>query len=668
MKLLFRKSVSALLSVALVFGLGFLGSFYLTDEASAQPNNPIDQMIENSRLPVAEASTITVEQDILDMKNDITDASSDALGENSLGDVYDGAGNASGEPIGIPSEEGEGEGQGEGEGAEELPKGPYFRTNLSNYNGETIDKNTDPREFKVTIEHLVPGWTAQSIEFYQNGSVCSTYSGNADGGTFEFVDGTNIISFKIVYGLEDGSVQEARSIDFTIYYQDIEKDIGIWWTHDDKGNEFIWNDSRLSFEAGTNPAEGVNLEVSCGSDHLFSSESGFDGGTYTANLVEGENIIRFSATGEGKNPAYREVKVIYEKANGLHINTDLRSTTVYQSEFQFFVQAIGVQSDDSSLTVKQNGTSISAHTIEGNTYHFTTTLGLGEQSTFYVLLTDADQKPVELTATIRYTRDPNAEKPSNQTVDLYTNISDDMVVNQDILEASFSATDQDGNTIYTNGFTVTVNGQAYGVSEAVGTRFVYRLPLNEGSNALTVTVRNGNEYTFDFNYVIIYEKIEEDKAIGTVQVSVEASTIGKGTLASGSVEIFSGQPASYAVVRFLENNGFECVVKGTLDNSLYLQFINKAGITAHVKVPTDLLDALEASYPGAYHGGYVADSLGEGDFSSSQSGWLVTVNGSSISGLSNAYLNDGDSVHIWFSLANGKDVGWDSSSGFSKVW
>ena len=165
--------------------------------------------------------------------------------------------------------------------------------------------------------------------------------------------------------------------------------------------------------------------------------------------------------------------------------------------------------------------------------------------------------------------------------------------------------------------------------------------------------------------------VADGEKIGTITLSVEASTVGLGYLISPrSVDIYQGLNLAGTVAQFLQDNGYEISNSGSLWDSFYIKYIIRSGITNGWLIPADLEDALNDD--GVMWTNEVStDSLGEFDFTS-QSGWLYSVNGQYPNySMSECYPKDGDTVRIRYTLAMGKDVGGgyiNGSSNYGKEW
>ena len=69
-----------------------------------------------------------------------------------------------------------------------------------------------------------------------------------------------------------------------------------------------------------------------------------------------------------------------------------------------------------------------------------------------------------------------------------------------------------------------------------------------------------------------------------------------------------------------------------------------------------MIDQEMKENPDFWTGNMDYNSLGEFDFTTG-SGWMFTLNGTPISGLSNEFPKDGDTCKMMFTLMRGSDIG-----------
>lgn len=216
--------------------------------------------------------------------------------------------------------------------------------------------------------------------------------------------------------------------------------------------------------------------------------------------------------------------------------------------------------------------------------------------------------------------------------------------------------------IYSNQIQVMMDGKV--ISNPTGSstyeyELFFPVPREGEVTHHTITVLawddEGNSRFITYN--VEYHFHDTGSVIGTVRVSIDATTVGLGILDSDTVELIQGETTAHVVTRMLDNNGYEFNHAGTLDNGFYLRSITRGDTFRRAKIDSRLKVLLERDGI-TFTSPSSRDKLGEFDFTR-DSGWLYSVNGALYPGKSMSAwkLNDGDTVHIRFTLASGKDVG-----------
>lgn len=162
-------------------------------------------------------------------------------------------------------------------------------------------------------------------------------------------------------------------------------------------------------------------------------------------------------------------------------------------------------------------------------------------------------------------------------------------------------------------------------------------------------------------YNVTYRSNDEGEVIGQVRVVVDATTVGVGIVADEKVDLIQGKPASYTLLAALEQMNFEYEFAGTEMIGFYIRSISRGNAFKKAEIPPELYamiqkDEIEMRSPCS------KNRLGEYDFTQG-SGWLYSVNGGNYAGkgLSEWYLNDGDTLYMRFTVAYGKDIGGSES-------
>lgn len=183
--------------------------------------------------------------------------------------------------------------------------------------------------------------------------------------------------------------------------------------------------------------------------------------------------------------------------------------------------------------------------------------------------------------------------------------------------------------------------------------------LVNGTNEISITAidEEGNTST-------LVRRIDVDlngsrPVEGTVSFSLEAPSLGLGTLYSVNAEIYEGESTASFVDRILKDAGFTIEHGGTTSYGYYLKRISKPGLTNGWKInPTVKMHLDEINAPETFN--IKSNSLGEHDLYD-PSGWVYSVNGSWPDGMSAITLRDGDELRIAFTLYYGYeyDGTWD---------
>ena len=212
------------------------------------------------------------------------------------------------------------------------------------------------------------------------------------------------------------------------------------------------------------------------------------------------------------------------------------------------------------------------------------------------------------------------------------------------------------------GIEVYLDGRELKETTGVGGQYEYVLhferPTVGDTEAHKVEIRawdkDGNSrYT---SYTVTYEAYDEGEVIGHVSMVIDATTVGLGVLDAFDYDIVQGKPAAATVLAMLEEFGYEPVYDGSVGVGFYLRGIRRSDTFRGAAIPDDLKecvvrDGIRFTSPCG------PDALTEHDFTTG-SGWLFAVNGTYPGkGLSDFYLNDGDTLYLRFTLAYGKDVG-----------
>lgn len=504
----------------------------------------------------------------------------------------------------------------------------YFTTNL--INGSTVSTP----EVDLIISHKQPALTVNRQTITVNG-VPTRFNG-----TLSLIEGKNVIEITVLYeGAEGHQIQVSKT--YTIYLQ---KDTLIITT--DLTDRTV---NQLSF--GFTAYASIGASRASLIAYVNGEKIEGSGNRFSTRLIEGTNEILLTATGGGQQLTQR-FEITAELPDGIEIHTDLYNHEVDNESFTFYASISG-GSERAALTVVANG-----ETLTGTNGTYACVLSRGN-NLIRLKATDVDGVEYTQSYTISFHRYivMRANEADTSMPRFATNIAKDMSITGSQFTLQVRGEDSAGKRIYGDHITVELNGLTLEDSgEDEGVTY-YRLKLIGGENRLKITVWDYEDrYVWD-EFILNCTTVADGEKIGTITLSVEASTVGLGYLiAPRSVDIYQGLNLAGTLAQFLQDNGYDMANAGTLWDGFYLQYIIRSGITNGWLIPADLEDAINED--GVMWTNEVsADSLGEFDFTA-ESGWMYSVNGQYPNfGMSECYPKDGDVVRVRFTLATGKDIG-----------
>lgn len=253
---------------------------------------------------------------------------------------------------------------------------------------------------------------------------------------------------------------------------------------------------------------------------------------------------------------------------------------------------------------------------------------------------------------------PTPAPEENKYPSVATDLTDGETVSASYRTFYVQAWDYQGNVLPSSSVEVLGNGQKlYSVSTDGEGIIAYRMELTEAENTVDIKVTDSEGWYYTLpQYRIIRSEDGEEQPAGTVNISIEAGSVGLGTILSSTpVEFYQGEQLSSVLLRLLDENGFDWRNEGSATSGFYLRSIGRSGLTAGASIPADLQAHLEAA--NCQMTDHDNDWLGEYDFTM-DSGWLYFVNGEYMNvGMAGYFPADGDSVRLRFSLYAGADVG-----------
>ena len=518
----------------------------------------------------------------------------------------------------------------------------YFTTNI--INGATVSTP----ELSLIISHKQPSLTVKRQVVKLNGMAASLTD------SLTLREGKNTIEITVIYeGAEGHQITVSKT--YTVYMEP-EKLVITTDLTDRTVNQ-------LSFSFTAYAALGSNRASLVA--YINGNKIEGSGNRFSTRLSEGANEIILTASGGGQQLTQR-FEILAELPDGIEIITDLYNREVDDENFSFHASLAG-GTERAALTVVVNG-----ETLSGTDGSYACVLARGN-NLIRLKATDVDGAEYTQSYTIAYHHYiiMRADEADESMPRFATNLTRGMSLTGNQFSLQVRGEDGKGQRLYGDHITVELNGSTLEDSgEDEGVTY-YRLKLIGGENRVTITVWDYEDrYVWD-EYVITCTTVADGEKIGTITLSVEASTVGLGYLISPrSVDIYQGLNLAGTVAQFLQDNGYEISNSGSLWDGFYIKYIIRSGITNGWLIPSDLEDALNDD--GVMWTNEVStDSLGEFDFTA-QSGWLYSVNGKYPNyGMSECYPKDGDAVRIRYTLAMGKDVGGgyvNGSGNYGKEW
>lgn len=219
-----------------------------------------------------------------------------------------------------------------------------------------------------------------------------------------------------------------------------------------------------------------------------------------------------------------------------------------------------------------------------------------------------------------------------------------------------SARDYRNTWLNSSHYNVTINGNKIYSSGTEGGVTSYKNEdyVVNGPNDVVVSVSDDLGNTAVKTYSVIVNTEGEMEKAGDIYLTVEARTVGLGTLVSGWVPIYEGDNMAAVVDRALKEEGFTPHTSdGGIWSGYYLEALERPGLTAGWSIPDPILQKLEEV--GATVQPPPTESVLSAQDIYRTSGWMYWVNGYRQDGFSAVTPYDGDEVKIFFSLYSGAE-------------
>lgn len=265
---------------------------------------------------------------------------------------------------------------------------------------------------------------------------------------------------------------------------------------------------------------------------------------------------------------------------------------------------------------------------------------------------DADGDTQLYIKKINYVR-PEGSTPTEKQPLIRTNLKENGIYNQATLNFDVWVTNYRGKALAYSDMEVMVNGSP---ADYIGemNRQTYSTQLRSGANTINIKITDEYQYTVRKTYTVFYQTGK-----GRITISLEAGTIGIPYLIKPKeIDVESGISLSLVLDEYLRSEGFTYTYTGDLNDGFYLAKIHKKNLIKGYQIPADLASKIRKDELLFDENGFESlDDLGEFDFCQG-SGWMYSINGLYSSyGFNKAYVQDGDTVRIRFTLAYGKDIG-----------
>lgn len=701
------KAIAAVLAVGILFSCLHI----LDNQATISPENPITQQEESLRFPIAQSANIVVDRDNLDTQPDIEQAEREHLPDSieippidvplsgyapgDGDDDGDGDDNSGGGDGHSASETSPGSGDPGGEhgindgvpggDAFELPADSiFFYFNLIDVQNPYY---TDDSRCFYAITHVFPQLEVENIVLLINNEpTLNFYDASTNRDYINLQRGENWIRARITYRFPDGTaaaVTAAANPPMVVLQDPLDIDFS------DTNLQSVYEDPVISFYVRPRP-EHARIQV-----FVNERQIPIDGnGNYNVRLQEGENWVTFRGTARGYNDTEVTRRVIYRLPR-IRIHSpelealDFRRTGRVVSDrnviFSVSVEfaETGQPVHGALVDIEVNG--VPRPSLVGAFHSGITIPLLPSGENIIVIRANGANENNSRTASgevaYRIFTSRRYETPPQIVIDNadpHPQLPEDRIVRgSPVWDFKMSPVAIDTRNMVIHAVTehkqhVSHTSIATGTTIHVPLRqnmmgvYYYRMHLIAGRNVINVVLVTDEGYRVPFEYEIFYippiEGVPQPSPpagstpienIGSIFITVDAAVLGIPFITGGDVDINKDEPLSFAVLRLLQQSGYQAVFDGTYSTAMYLRQIIRPGMMAawnEDRIPATTWAAIEAAGGDSiWHGDYKLNSLGDEDFTIF-SGWIFTINNRPISGLSTTYPKDGDTVRMSFTL------------------
>ena len=301
-----------------------------------------------------------------------------------------------------------------------------------------------------------------------------------------------------------------------------------------------------------------------------------------------------------------------------------------------------------------------------------------------VRLTLLTQSGTATNLVVNYKIEYNGRK--SPTIDV--NLTQNQVITTNYYDLRVAAKDCDGATIYNDNIEVYLDGERQ-QSASGGDVVEYSIDVSKnmtGDNTEHTVEVKATDYSTEkasatVAYTIIYQHVPYGAEIGTVHMTIDATTVGLNVVDTFDVTLHKGYPFAYDMMQVLDSRGYGVECSGPSDkgdpessgwNNYYLSRLSGSAFSGQ-NIPERLKNKIEDDKINYDWSSYSDNSLGEMDYTSI-SGWIYILNGSSSSKTLGSFNPvDGDNLTLIFEIAGGKEVGYPSASSgalstYNAIW
>lgn len=524
-------------------------------------------------------------------------------------------------------------------------KNEYFKTSI--IDGETVTNSN----YSFTITQLNEDLTVKSIFVKLNNDGETDLTGNV-----ELSAGANQIKIFVVYRDKDKK-EFTVSKTYTVYLELLKMQINC----DIKDNDIVTK-SAYSFTAYAElSGKEIPVVVTLNGNTITS-----DSNKYRTELKEGKNNFSISAS-EGEISEKKDYTVTYDKPiSALSVSTNLGDFEIVDiPEITFYAHGLR-GGEKAGMKVICDGNEL---TGDGNGNY---TMAFEEETTYHFELTAFDDngeytEPYDVQYT--FATDPGEDGEDPRAPVIMTDLREIQSSGETVPELFtffVVAKDYKGMYIQPSDIQVYLNGEEMTPVYANESKISYNARVPEGTYSIRIRAWDANhqkEQTETFSIT------SSPKIVGTMHISMEATTVGVSSIFDETVDIRQGENLAYALERILRAYGIVPEITGSLDEAYYLKsIIADYDLYITPEIPEDLMEKLVEWDAGTAEVLHLENcrgrnQLGELDFTIG-SGWMYSVNGEYPNiGFADYVPKDGDDVRIRFTLAYGKDIGGGAAMG-----